>query len=196
MGRQKRPRRAGVAHCARREGRGSGAGLRSLASRAVPEPVHHLDAHHPNCLGCGPDNPGTLGLRFRIEGDRVLGELTLDRRHEGAPGFAHGGALATALDDTLGTLLMVLRRPAVTAKLEVNYRRPAFLGRRFEVEAWTERVDGRKLHLAAELREDGEVVADATALFVEVSVEHFLRGGKLPRGWRRSMGDQEPRLPY
>lgn len=23
--------------------------------------------HHAQCLGCGPDNPATLGLRFSIE---------------------------------------------------------------------------------------------------------------------------------
>lgn len=34
--------------------------------------------HHAHCLGCGPDNPATLGLRFSIEGERVRGVATLD----------------------------------------------------------------------------------------------------------------------
>ena len=135
-----------------------------------------LPPHHANCLGCGPDNPATLGLKLAIEGERVRGEVTLDDRHQGAPGFAHGGAVATALDDTLGTLLVVLRHPGVTARLEVNYRRPAFLHRRFELEAWVERVEGRKIEMAAEMREDGDVVADAAALFIHVDREHFLQG--------------------
>ena len=135
-----------------------------------------LAPHHANCLGCGPDNPGTLGLKLAIDGERVRGEVTLDDRHQGAPGFAHGGADATALDDTLGTLLVVLGHPGVTARLEVNYRRPAFLHRRFELEAWVERVEGRKIEMAAEMREDGDVVADASALFIQVDREHFLQG--------------------
>ena len=135
-----------------------------------------LPPHHPNCLGCGPDNPATLGLKLAIDGERVRGEVTLDERHQGAPGFAHGGAVATALDDTLGTLLVVLGHPGVTARLEVNYRRPAFLHRRFELEAWVERVEGRKIEMAAEMREDGDVVADAAALFIQVDREHFLQG--------------------
>lgn len=135
-----------------------------------------LPPHQPHCLGCGDRNPGSMGLRLRLDGDRVRGYVTLDRRHEGAPGFAHGGAVATVLDDALGTMLLVLRRPAVTAKLEVDYRRPAFLGRRFEVEAWAERTDDRKLWLAGVLREGDDVVAEASALFVAVSVEHFLKG--------------------
>lgn len=137
-----------------------------------------------------------MGLRFSIEGERVRGWATMDERHEGAPGFAHGGAVATALDDTLGTLLVVLRRPGVTARLEVDYRRPAFLGRPFEVEAWVEEVDGRKLHLAAQLSDEGDVVAQARALFLEVDLEHFLQGGAdMPEQWKQRWRD-DPRLPY
>lgn len=137
-----------------------------------------LPPHHPNCLGCGDENPAGVGLRMRRDGERVRGEVTLDRRHEGAPGYAHGGAVSTILDDALGMLLFVLERPAVTARIEVDFRRPAFLERPFEVEAWVDRVDGRKLHLVGELRADGELVAEAHALFLEVDVEHFRRGAR------------------
>ena len=159
--------------------------------------AHHIGSHHANCLGCGGDNPGSLGLRFTVHGDRVRADLRLDERHEGAPGFAHGGAVATALDDTIGTLLVLLRRPAVTARLEIDYRRPAFLHRDFEVEAWAERVDGRKLHLAGELREAGEVVAEARALFLEVDLAHFARGGKdMPERVKEHWRSGKPELPY
>lgn len=117
-----------------------------------------------------------MGLRLEAEGERVRGRVTLDRRHEGAPGFAHGGAIATILDDTLGSLLVVTRVPAVTVKLQVDYRRPAFIGRDFDVEAWIERREARKLYFAGELREGGAVVAEAHGLFLRVDVEHFLRG--------------------
>jgi len=158
-----------------------------------------LPPHQPNCLGCGDDNPGSMGLRLHADGERVSGTVTLDRRHEGAPGFAHGGALATVLDDALGSVLTLLRVPAVTARLEVNYRRPAFLGRRFEVEAWVESREGRKLHLGGELREDGEAVADALGLFLEVDVEHFLRGAReLPETLPAAREDErrDIRLPW
>lgn len=143
-----------------------------------------LPPHQPHCLGCGDQNPASLGLRMRREADRIRGHITVDRRHEGAPGFVHGGAVSTILDDALGSVLLILERPAVTAKLEVNYRRPAFIGRRFEVEAWAERVEGRKLHLAGEMRDQGELIADAAGLFIEVDIEHFRRGSEdLPAGW-------------
>lgn len=152
--------------------------------------------HHAHCLGCGPENPATLGLHFSIEGERVRGVATLDERQQGAPGFVHGGAVATALDDTLGTLLIALRRPAVTARLEVDYRRPALLGHEFELEAWTERVDGRKLHLAAVMRDGSTVVAEARALFLEVDPQHFQSAGAdMPEAWKRTW-ERDRRLPY
>jgi acyl-coenzyme A thioesterase PaaI-like protein len=125
-----------------------------------------------------------MGLELRVENDRVIGRVTFDRRQEGAPGIAHGGAVATVLDDALGTLLVVLRRPAVTANLNLDFRAPALLGRPLEVEAWTDRVDARKLHLAGRLLDGDDVVAEAKALFLEVDLEHFRRGGQaLPEAW-------------
>ncbi|MFY9264974.1 MAG: PaaI family thioesterase [Solirubrobacterales bacterium] len=145
-----------------------------------------LAAHQPHCLGCGPDNPAGMGLELRLDGDRVRGRICFDRRQEGAPGFAHGGAISTVLDDALGTVLMILHRPAVTANLSVDFRAPALLGRELAIEAWCERTDGRKLHLAGQIVEGSTVIADARALFIEVGVEHFERGGsELPKSWYR-----------
>src|SRR3954468_12090614 len=132
--------------------------------------------HQPNCMGCGPDNPASLGLRMRADGDGVAGEVAFGAVHEGAPGFAHGGAVAAALDDAFGMLLMRLRRAAVTRRLEVDYERPCFVGRRYELAARCEREDGRKLWLDSTLSEDGEVVARAKGLFIVVDAEHFLQG--------------------
>lgn len=147
-------------------------------------PDGSLPAHHPNCLGCGPENPAGMGLRLRVEGDRIRGDVRFDRLQEGAPGFAHGGAVATVLDDALGSVLILLRRPAVTAKLDVDFRSPALLGHDLKVEGWSERVDGRKLHLAGRLLDGETVVAEAHALFIAVDLEHFRRGGQpLPDEW-------------
>ena len=135
-----------------------------------------LPPHHPNCLGCGDRNAAGIGMRMERDGDRVRASVTLDRRHEGAPGYAHGGAVTTILDDAFGMLLFVIERPAVTARLEVDFRRPAYLGHPFDVEARVDRIDGRKLWMVAELREEGELIAEARSLFLEVDSEHFARG--------------------
>lgn len=158
--------------------------------------MDEIAAHHPHCIGCGAENPGSIGLRFVAHGDRVRATCTFDERHQGAPGFVHGGSLATAIDDTVGTLLVLLRRPAVTARLEVDYRSPAFLGRAMALEAWAEGIEGRKLHLAATVHDGEALVAEARALFLEVSLEHFARGGDLPEALRAHWESGQPDLPY
>ena len=145
--------------------------------------MDEIASHHPHCIGCGSKNPGSIGLRFVGDGDRVRATCTFDERHQGAPGFVHGGSLATAIDDTVGTLLVLLRRPAVTAHLEIDYRAPAFLGREMALEAWADRIEGRKLHLAATLHDGDTLVAEGRALFLEVPLEHFAKGGWIPDEW-------------
>lgn len=159
--------------------------------------MDEIASHQPHCIGCGTDNPGSIGLRFVAHGDRVHATCTFDERHEGAPGFVHGGIVATAIDDTLGTLLVLLRRAAVTAHLEVDYRSPAFLHRKMTVESWTERIDGRKLYLAATVHDGDTLVAEGRALFLQVSVDHFMQGGaELPDELRDHWRQGEGELPY
>lgn len=152
--------------------------MRANADGTVP-------IHQPHCLGCGPENPANMGLRLRVEGERVLGSVRFDRRQEGAPGFAHGGAVATVLDDACGTVLILVECPAVTANLNVDFREPAFLGHDLTVEAWCERIEGRKLHIVSRLADGEEILAEGRALFIQVDIDHFRRGGQeLPERWQ------------
>jgi uncharacterized protein (TIGR00369 family) len=111
--------------------------------------------------------------------------VEFDDRQEGAPGLAHGGAVATVLDDVLGTVLLTQGRPAVTARLTVDYVRPVVLGRQLKAEAWLVGVEGRKAQVAGFLVDGTTVVAEAEALFVCVPSAHFeAAGGAVPDEWR------------
>ena len=137
-----------------------------------------LPPHHPRCLGCGPENPHGHHLQVWREGDAVRARHVFDERHVGAPGIAHGGAVATVLDDLFGFLLYLIGEPAVTRHLEVGYRAPVLLGTPYLLEAEVQRREGRKLFVRAQgTDEGGALVVEATALFVVVGLEHFTRGG-------------------
>lgn len=140
--------------------------------------MQQLRNHGPHCVACGEDNPGSLGMTFALGDDgRVHAALRLDERHQGAPGFAHGGLIATALDDTLGTVVTITGRPAVTARLSIEYHEPLFIHTDYTVSAWEESSEGRKVHLRGEIRDgEGRLVAEADALFILVSIEHFTQG--------------------
>jgi acyl-coenzyme A thioesterase PaaI-like protein len=161
-----------------------------------PAPDGTVPEHQPHCMVCGTANPAAIGLKMRIEDDRVYGTMCLDRRHEGAPGFAHGGAIAAALDDLLGTVLILLEQPAVTASLTVDYRAPAVLGRELTLTGWAVSVEGRKLHLRGEVYDGQQLVAEGRALFLAVDLAHFRSSGQpLPDAWAAWGQREDPAQP-
>ncbi|AEF42716.1 PaaI family thioesterase [Hoyosella subflava] len=141
-----------------------------------------LPPHHPNCLGCGPENPNGHFLSVRRDGDGVIAHHHFDQRHVGAPGIAHGGAVATVMDDLFGFLLYSVGELAVTRRLELDYLTPVLLDNPYILRAAVRSREGRKLHLTSTMEDaGGRSVITATALFIVVEVEHFLKSQKNPR---------------
>ena len=154
-----------------------------------------LPAHTPRCFGCGDDNPCGLGLEGWRDGDEVRGRVTFGKHHSGGPMFAHGGAVATALDDCLGMLLYVIQTPAVTARLETDYRKPVLLNTEYGLHAWMTGREGRKMWAAIDMRDaDGQVVAEGKGLFLTVTIDHFTKD--LPDDWRERAKDMGLDLPW
>ena len=139
-------------------------------------PGDELPPHQPNCFGCGPRNQAGLHLRCHLTEEGVAGSFRLETQHEGGPGIAHGGVVAAVLDDLFGFLLYRLGFPMVTARLEVDYRRPIALGVEYAAAARIDSREGRKVWTSGELRDgEGNVVAGARGLFLRVAPEHFMR---------------------
>ena len=105
---------------------------------------------------------------------RVRGSFTVTEHHQGAPGLAHGGVISAAVDEGMGYLLWLVQSPAVTAHLEVDFRRPLPVGSRLELVGQVDRTQGRKIFASMQGRLDGEVVVEARALYLKVGVEHFV----------------------
>jgi len=147
-----------------------------------------LPPHYPTCLGCGPDAPEGYHLQVRREGEEVVTDHVFGDRHSGAPGIAHGGAVATVVDDVLGFLLYVAKAPGVTRRLEVDYLKPVLTGVPYSVRGRIDRRDGRKLWVACEGTGPDQVVAfRAVGLFVVVDLTHFSQA--------TTFGGQDPVAP-
>jgi acyl-coenzyme A thioesterase PaaI-like protein len=138
------------------------------------EPLRELPSHYKRCFGCGEEHPTGLHMKVVARGERVLGSFLVTEHHQGAPGLAHGGVIAAAVDEAMGFLIYLLAAPAVTAHLEVDYRRPVPVGALLELETSVERIDGRKIYSVLTGRIDGEVHVEARSLYIRVGVEHFL----------------------
>jgi acyl-coenzyme A thioesterase PaaI-like protein len=148
----------------------------------APRPGEGLGTHYPACFGCGEDRPEGLHLRIEAgEGVSVTAKFEVAAAHQGAPGLIHGGLLATAFDEVMGSVSWLLRVPAVTGRLETDFLAPVPVGRVVYLRAWCAGRAGRKIYHRAEARlesPDGPLVAQAAALFVEVGLEHFVANGR------------------
>ncbi|MET8409833.1 PaaI family thioesterase [Streptomyces sp. NPDC005195] len=160
----------------------------------APAPGELLGAHYEQCFGCGGQQPHGLNLAARAgEGVRITAEFTVRPAHQGAPGLAHGGVLATALDETLGSLNWLLRVIAVTGRLETDFVRPVPVGTVLYLEAEVTAVAGRKIYSTATGRiggPEGPLAVRADALFIEVKVDHFIDNGR-PEEIRAAMDDPD-----
>jgi acyl-coenzyme A thioesterase PaaI-like protein len=78
----------------------------------------------------------------------------------------HGGVVAGAFDEILGVAQMASGRAGYTGTLEVRYHRVTPLHTLITYEAGVDRHEGRKLYMWARSTADGELLAEATGVFV------------------------------
>lgn len=147
----------------------------------APPPGTALGVHYEECFGCG-DVDGGLRMRTTVgEGTTVVSQFVVSKEHQGAPGLAHGGLLACAFDEALGSATgNLLRIPAVTGHLETDFRKPVPVGSTLFIVARVDGRSGRKVYVSADGRlnaEDGPVAVEARGLFVTVGFEHFTTHG-------------------
>lgn len=118
-----------------------------------------------HCFVCGRDNPIGLKLRFTMHGDGVRADFTPNDLHVGYDGLIHGGILAALIDDALANIWFARGHEAVTAKIEVRFRKEVKPGERLVVTAHPTGTKAGMATARAEVaRADGEVVAEGTGL--------------------------------
>lgn len=91
-------------------------------------------------------------------------------RFEGPPGFVHGGVISMVFDEILGWSAVQSRLHAMTASLEVSYRRAVPLDEPVVIASRVTRMQGRKAWSEARLTlaaDPATLLASATALFVQ-----------------------------
>lgn len=95
---------------------------------------------------------------------------------EGPPGHAHGGSVASALDEAMGGAAWHAGYPVVAARITVDFREMVPIGIEATIEARIEQVDGRKIRTRGRLSgADGTVYADGEGLFIVLEPEHLER---------------------
>ena len=118
------------------------------------------------CFGCSSSNPAGLQLRFRRRGAQIVADTVVAERFHGAPGIAHGGIIATMLDEVSCAVAATARDVhVVTGELSVRYRRPCPVEVPLTLNARVTDEHARYLVIEAELRNGEELLAQSTGKF-------------------------------
>jgi acyl-coenzyme A thioesterase PaaI-like protein len=116
----------------------------------------------------GRANPLAPPMRLWIEGDVACGSAVFGSAYEGPPGCVHGGLIAAAFDEVLGFTQSMAGQPGMTGTLTVRYRRPTPLHTELRFEGRVQRIEGRKLFVAATLHAGETLCAECEAIFIRV----------------------------
>lgn len=101
----------------------------------------------------------------------VRATTTLTAAHCGPPFRVHGGVVATLLDVICGEAAVCAGAAGMTAGLNLRYRGATPYGVPLELSARYVRQEGRKAFVTGEVRVEGQVTAEAEAIFVSAKVE-------------------------
>jgi uncharacterized protein (TIGR00369 family) len=127
-----------------------------------PNPGNH-------CFGCGGANEAGMKLTFELDEEtgKASGKFILGSRYGGGAGFAHGGVIAILLDEAMGKISKLSEERAVTAELNIEYRKPVPLDAEILVSGWEEEQKGRNRFRVAEIHDvAGNLLARGRGRFV------------------------------
>lgn len=121
-----------------------------------------------NCFACGSLNTHGLRLLIHVDPKRAWTELALDARFEGWAGIAHGGILATILDEVMAWSLVAEDKWGLTARLSVDFKRPVHVGLPIRAEGAITSARRRVVETTATIRRatTGDVLATARGTYV------------------------------
>ena len=154
-------------------------------------PRFEISPHH--CFACGSLNTHGLQLDIHVERGRSWTELTYEGRFQGWDGIAHGGIIATILDEVMAWALVGVGDWGVTARLSIDFKRPVYVGRPIRADGWITGSRRRLVDTAARVIDAAtdDVLATATGVYVAAD-EARKRELRQRYGWRPLDDDATP----
>jgi uncharacterized protein (TIGR00369 family) len=129
-----------------------------------------------NCFVCGERNPNGLRLSFEIDKERQTLKTTFvaSPTFQGWDGIVHGGIISTLLDEAMAKLIYELGYQAVTASLEIKFKKPAPILETLSVYGEITEVNKRLIKAKAHVAMvDGTILATGSSTFVKQPPTHF-----------------------
>jgi uncharacterized protein (TIGR00369 family) len=124
---------------------------------------------YANCFVCGHDNPQGLKLDFAYNDETTWTWFDSPARFEGYQGVIHGGIIATLLDEAMAKIIISHNLIAVTADLNIRYRKPLPVNQRVKVSGEITMQKSRTIHAGAKISDEkGNIYAEGTAVYIVV----------------------------
>lgn len=111
--------------------------------------------NNDRCFVCGKKNPYGLQVKPEVidSGAEVYIECTPPEHMQGWENVLHGGIISTLLDEAITHIgIGTFDGPAVTAQLEVRFRKPAPTGVKLFVSAERTKLSRRIIEAKAEIK--------------------------------------------
>ena len=123
------------------------------------------------CFVCGESNREGLRLVFQYDPEvkKTTCIVRIPSRYQGATGFAHGGIIATLLDEAMAKVNGKGGIRAVTLRMTVKFRKMVPVKTPLDLVGQRVARKGRKIYLRSELRAGSTLLAEAKGLFLEVA---------------------------
>jgi uncharacterized protein (TIGR00369 family) len=126
---------------------------------------------HAQCVLCGAEHPRGFRLVFETHADgHVEAPFPCDRLYQGYTGYLHGGVIAALLDSAMTNCLFGQGRVTLTGELSVRFLQPVIVNRPAVVSARLEESHAPLFKMQGEVRQNGKLMARATAKFMEVQM--------------------------
>ena len=140
------------------------------------------------CFACGLENDLGLKLTFYEDGEGgALGHYSIAKQFEGYPGIAHGGIVATIMDEALIRALILEdhQRMFFTAKLTTRLRKQVPVEKPLKITAKIISDRGRTAEAESKIfDQSGELLAEAQGLMVAVPDDLLQSMDLKELGWR------------
>ncbi len=120
---------------------------------------------------------GIFDVQMSIVDQTVIGKIMFHERHEGPPGHAHGGSIATVMDELMGCAAFVKGYMALAAHLELDYRKPVPLHTPMIGTTEVVREGNRSVHVKGQLMraDNQQLLVESSAVFVHIGGDKFMQ---------------------
>ncbi|CAN5714768.1 hypothetical protein BH24ACT3_BH24ACT3_10820 [soil metagenome] len=121
----------------------------------------------------GHANPLAPPIELEFDEGVVRGVVVFGSAYEGPPGCVHGGYVAAAFDEVLGSAQSLSGNPGMTGTLTIRYRSPTPLHTELRFEAGIDRIEGRKIFTWGRLHAGDGLCAEADGIFISIDRSRF-----------------------